>query len=489
MIILSSKNTKKLGINYLNIFKTSLSSNKMKILLINPPQKRIYGKMNSPDYPPLGLAYIGAVLERENYFVKILDLGAEEISVSKLISIIKTYNVVGLTATTPTFSEAEKIFKLIKENSNAITILGGIHATINPDDCLKCNNLDFLVRGEGETTILELINAIKSKSSLTKINGISFRNKKKIVHNPSRELINNLDELPFPARHLFKHKKYTYPDSLLSPVMPIMTSRGCPHNCTYCCTKLIFTRKVRFRSAKNVVDEIEFLIKNYSVKEVHFWDDNFTLKKQRVKEIRDELMRRKIRLKFAFPNGLRVDQVDKEILSWLKEMGVYNLTFGVESGNQIVLNNVEKGTTLEQIRKAYFLAKSMGFETWGFFMFGLYGETEKTIRDTINFAKEIDPDVAKFHILKPFPGTKIFEQLKSENLITNYDFSQYGIHTFPVHKLQSLSEQDLLNWSKKAYREFYLRPSKIISHIFRITSFERFKVNIKTAISLMKIMN
>ena len=307
-----------------------------------------------------------------------------------------------------------------------------------------------------------------------------------MVHNPNRELIQNLDSVPFPARHLFNQKKYSYPDSMLSPAMPIITSRGCPHNCTYCCTKLIFSQRVRFRSAKNVVDEIEFLIKKYGVKEVHFWDDNFTLYKKRVFEIRDELKRRKIKLHFAFPNGLRVDQVDFEILKCLKDMGVYSLAFGVESGNQTILNNVKKGTTLNQIKQAYHWAKQLRFETWGFFMLGLYGETSETIKDTIAFAKKINPDVAKFHILKPFPGTEIFNQLKNDGLITQMDFSQYGIHTKPVHRLPTLTEEDLLNWSKRAYKEFYLRPTKIASHILRIKSIDRLKTNTKTALNLLK---
>jgi len=233
------------------------------------------------------------------------------------------------------------------------------------------------------------------------------------------------------------------------------------------------------------VDEIESLIKQYGVREIHFWDDNFTLNKKRVKDILDEIKKRRIKLKFAFPNGLRVDQVDKEILQWLKNMGVYSIAFGVESGNQKILNQVEKGITLQQVEKAYSLAKSIGFETWAFFMLGLPGDTKQTINKTIKFAKKINPDVAKFHILKPFPGTKIFTQLKEKGLISEFDYSKYGIHTKPVHHLPMLSEEDLLKESKRAYKSFYFRPSKIISHLFRIKSFERFKTNLKTGIGLL----
>jgi len=458
----------------------------MDVLLINPPSGEVYGKMEAPDYPPLGLAYVGAALEKAGHKVKIIDISADKIPKHEFLQTIKNYKIIGLTSTTPTFNQAENLCKLIKENTEAITVLGGIHATIDPEDCLKSENIDFVVRGEAEATITELVDKIQNKKSFSKVKGISFTKNGKIIHNENRDLIQNLDEIPFPARHLFNHQKYTYPDSLLSPVMPIMTSRGCPHNCTYCCTKLIFSRRVRFRSAKNVVDEIEYLIKKYKVKEIHFWDDNFTLYKQRVFEINNELKKRGIKLHFAFPNGLRVDQVDFEILKCLKDMGVYSLAFGVESGNQIILDNVKKGTTIKQIEQAYKWAKELGFETWGFFMIGLYGDTPETIKDTISFAKKINPDVAKFHILKPFPGTEIFKQLLKEGLITEKDYSKYGIHTKPVHRLPDLTEEDLLNWSKKAYKEFYLRPTKIVQHILRVKSFERMKLNLKTGVNLVK---
>jgi len=459
----------------------------MKILLVNPSQSRVYGKMASPDYPPMGLAYIGAVLEKNGHSVRIIDIDADKISVNEFIRIIKCgFEIVGFTATTPTFNEAEKLSKLVKENTKAVTILGGIHATIDPASCLKSGSIDFLIRGEGELTVVELVNEINGKKNFSNIRGISFNHKNKIVHNENRELIKELDEIPFPARHLFNQQKYSYPDSLRSPVMPIITSRGCPHACTYCCTKLIFSRRVRFRNAKNIVDEIEELIKNYKVKEVHIWDDNFTLYKKRVLDILKEIKKRNIKLKFAFPNGLRADQVDEDILRWLKQMGVYSLAFGVESGNQIILNNVKKGETLESIEKAYELSRKFGFETWGFFMIGLPGETEETVNNTIEFAKKLNPDVAKFHILKPFPGTEIFEELKEKGLITIFDYSKYGIHTRPVHRLPNMNEDDMMALAKKAYKEFYLRPSKIINHILRIKSIERLKLNFKTGVSILK---
>lgn len=462
----------------------------MKILLVNPSQVEVYGKIGSPDYSPLGLAYIGAVLEKAGHEVKIIDIDMEKISEEQFPKIIKDYyELVCFTATTPTYEKAVKLCRSVKKNTDAVTVLGGIHATIAPDACAQSEFIDFVVRGEGEVTILDLIYAIQGKKAYTEVKGISFKENGKIIHTSERELIKNINEIPFPARHLYNQQKYTYPDSLLTPVMPIITSRGCSHNCTFCCTKLMFGSMVRFRSAPNVVDEIEYLIKKYEVKEIHFWDDNYTLNKKRVFEIHKELNKRNIKIKFAFPNGLRVDQVNEEVLKCLKDMGVYSIAFGVESGNQTILNNAKKGINLKQIEKAYFLAKRIGFETWGFFMLGLPGETEKTIKDTIEFAKKINPDIAKFHVLKPFPGTEVFNQLMKAGMITEFDYSKYGIHTRPVHKLPDLSEDDLLKWLKKAYRIFYLRPFKILSQLLRILkSWERFKLNIKVGFHVLRVM-
>jgi len=461
----------------------------MKILLVNPSKADIYGAALSYDFPPLSLGYIGAVLDKAGHQVKIIDIDTDRISKERFLKIIKgNYELVGFTATTPTFKEAEKLCRLVKEDTNAVTVLGGIHATIAPHECLQHEHIDFLVRGEGEVTILDLINAIQDKKDYQGVKGISYRREGRVVHTPDRELIKDLDEIPFPARHLFNQQKYNYPDAFLTPILPIITSRGCPHDCSYCCTKLIFSRKVRFRSPKNVVDEIEQLIKKYHAKEIHIIDDNYTCNKRRVFEIGHELKKRKIKLKFAFPNCLRADQVDKEILKCLKDMGVYQVGFGVESGNQAVLNNAKRGLTLEQIEKAYSSAKQMGLETLGNFIFGLLNETEGTIKDTIKFAKEINPDIAKFHILKPFPGTEVFYQLREKGLMTEFDYSKYGINTRPVHRLPGLSEDDLIKWQKKAYREFYLRPSKIIKLLLRIKSWKRAKLVVESGFSIFKLL-
>ena len=460
----------------------------MDILLINPPVKEIYGEFTPPDYPPLGIAYLAATLEKEGYNVKIEDLATSRDYESILNKSLKEFNpsLVGITATTPTFSIAVELAQKIKKSSKAKIVVGGMHTTLTPKKSIKPKYIDFIIFGEGEETIKELACALKRKEKdFSKIKGLGYKKNGVGMINEPRPLIRNLDDIPFPARHLFKSLNYTYPDARYSPCYPIMTSRGCSGKCTYCCTKNIYPY-LRLRSPKNVVDEIELLVNKYGAREIHIWDDNFIVAKKRVFEIRDELKKRKIKVKFSFPNGVRVDFATEDVLKALKEMGTYSLAFGVESGNQHILDNVKKGTTIKQIEDAFKLAKKLKIETWAFFLLGLPGETKKSIEKTIDFAKKINPDVAKFHILKPFPGSEIFTELADKGLINSYDYDTYGIHTRPVHRLPNLSEDELLEMQKKAYRKFYLRPGKIIKHITRLNSITRIKLNFSPVISIIK---
>ena len=459
----------------------------MKILLINPSQKNVYGSPIKPAYPPLGLLYIASVLEKEGHILEIVDFDNDDMNGSKFIHLLSRFkpDVVGLTATTSTIDNTKKLAELAKKILKVPIIIGGIHATIAPEDVLKCNAVDFIVLGEGEITISELLKEMKkNKPNFSKIKGIGYKNNSKTIITPPRPLIENLDSLPFPARHLLKNE-YTPPDALKTPVASIFTSRGCPGRCTYCCTKLIFGYRFRFRSIKNVADEIELLLSK-GVKEIHIMDDNFTVYKEWVLKFRDEILKRNIKTTFVFANGLRADKIDEEILRALKQIGVLSVGFGVESGNQNILNIIKKDIELDTVRKAYKLSKKLGFETWGFFIIGLPEETKETVRDTIEFAKELDPDFAKFLILKPFPGSEVFNQLNNKNLIFDYNYSHYGVYTAPVHNLENLTAEDMVKMQKKAFKEFYLRPKKILQHLLRMRSVTQLKLNFKSAIFILQ---
>ncbi|MFH1593311.1 MAG: radical SAM protein [Candidatus Omnitrophota bacterium] len=460
------------------------------VLLISPSQKVAYGKIKAPVQIHMGLAYLAAVLEKDKHNVRIIDIDAEALSPDDFKDVIRLqkYDIAGFTATTPTLSSSLELARLVKKESpGTLTVFGGIHPTIEPRETINFDCVDVVVIGEGEITLKELAGNIGSTANFAKIAGLMYKREGQIEETPKRGLIEDLDSLPFPARHLFKKQVYTYPDSLYRKTAPMFTSRGCPGMCTYCNAHQIFKRVCRTRSAGNVVDEIEYLVRRIGAKEVHIWDDNFTTIKKRVFEIRDEILKRGLKVKFAFPNGIRSDFLNIEIMKALKDMGTYSIALGVESGSQEVLNKARKGIKLEKVEEIFALAKDMKLETWAFFIFGLPGETKDTIRQTIDFAKRMDPDVAKFHILKPYPGTDVYDYLKSRNLILTEDRDQFGIHTPPIHRLESLEPADMVQWQKRAYGEFYLRPGKIVHQILRIKTLNRFVVNAQAAISLVKM--
>ena len=460
----------------------------MKILLVVPSHSKTYGAFKAPDHPSLGLAYLGAVLEKRGHVVSIIDIDADRVKEEDFISNLRreNYGLVGMTTTTPTFSQSVYLSRIIKANSSALTALGGIHATMLPEETMKFDTVDFVIKGEGERTIVELVDCLEGHSKLESVDGIYYRQDGRVQKNKDRELISDLDQIPFPARHLHNSQNYTYPDTLATPVFPIITSRGCPARCTYCASNHIFKRKLRTRKPKNIVDEIEFLVNEFKAKEIHIWDDNFTLIKSRVLQITDEIKKRKLKLNFAFPNGLRVDCVDREILEALKEMGTYSIAFGVESGSQETLDRIKKGIKLERIEKVFKMAREMGIETWAFFIIGLPGENAAKIKKTIEFAKKISPDIAKFHILKPFPGTEVYDELLKDNLILDRNFDNYGIHTSPVHKLKDLTVEEIRTWQKRAYRDFYLRPSILLRQARRLKSINRIKLNLAAGADLLK---
>ena len=224
--------------------------------------------------------------------------------------------------------------------------------------------------------------------------------------------------------------------------------------------------------------EIRYYIDEFGAKELHIMDDVFTLNKERAMEICKAILRNKFDLTLSFANGIRADSIDDELLQVLKDTGFQDLGFGVETGDEEILKSIKKSTTKESMRRAFKLAKKFKFNTWGFFIIGLPGETKDTVKKTINFAIELDPDFAKFLILKPFPGSEVYNDFNSHGYIKNFNYDDYGVYTAPVHDLPGLSAKEMLAWQKKAYIRFYLRPRKIIKHLLKIKSLTQLKSNV-----------
>jgi len=462
----------------------------VKVLLLNPSPTKVYGSMKPPVVPHLGLAYLKAVLTKSGYESEIVDMEADSLSTEDLIRKVKDepVDLVGITVTTPTLNTALEAAAAVKKAQPAAkVVLGGMHPSVMPREALSNKDVDFAIKGEGEITLKELVSCLDRGGELKEIDGLLFKDNGNIVANHERALIEDLDTIPFPARSIGKKAAYSYPDALYAECAPVVTSRGCPGRCTYCNSSSIFGKGFRARSAVNVVDEIELLARDYNIREIHIWDDNFVTKKQRVYEIRDEIKRRGLDIKFAFPNGIRADFLDEDILKCLKDMGTYSIAVGVESGNQAVLDKAKKGVKLERTVEVFRLARKLGIETWAFFMFGLPGENPSAAADTIRFAKVLDPDIAKFHIMKPFPGTEAYQYMVDNDLLSCFDYDSYGIHTPPIHHLKDLSEVELTQIQKRAYREFYFRPKKFIQQIIRMKSLNRFRLNVQAALGIMRV--
>ncbi|RZN57022.1 MAG: radical SAM protein [Candidatus Methanomethylicota archaeon] len=441
----------------------------MKITLIHPPSSMDIETISVLGLraPPLGLAYIAAVLEKEGYDVDIIDATALGLSFKELGNELKKRNpdVIGVTSITPTIYDAMKTIDIAKEYCpNAITVMGGCHITALPEETLlECPNLDIGVIGEGEATIIDLLKAIENKKDLSEVDGIIYRKDGKIKRNKPRKLIENLNEIPFPARHLLPLDRYTVLGERVK-LGNILTSRGCPFNCIFCSSSQFYGRKFRARSPKNVVDEIEEVVNKYKIKSIEIVDDNFTVDKKRAWEIAKEIIDRKLDIWWAC--GSRVDLITKELLQIFKKAGCGVIYYGIESGSERILKILKKGISLEQAKRAIKWAKEVGMEVVGSFIIGTPGETKEDVMKTIRFAIDSGLDFAQFTTMTPYPGTEIYEIAKRENLLVTKDWSKFTTIK-PIMRTKELSIEEISSLISFAYRKFYLRASFIFRQIIK----------------------
>lgn len=467
-----------------------LENKKMKVLLINPNFRRKIGESDRifTTLPPIGLAYIAAVLKKENIDVKLLDMNALNLNINSVLNYISDYspNLVGLTATTPTISEVFEISKAIKNKFKDIKIaIGGPHPTSLPEESIKKDFIDFVIVGEGEITVKELvIKLLNNKKDFRKIKGLWFKNNGKIVKNKERELMHELDSLPFPAFELLPLGKYKSANSKYNKFITILTSRGCPGQCIYC-NKLIFGNSCRMRSAENIIKEIKYLKEVYGYKEFHILDDLFTIKRERIIEFCNLIIQNKIKIKWKCGNGIRVGTVDLELLKLMKKAGCYSLSYGIESGDQKILNNIRKGQTLEQCKNAVKWTKQAGIECVGFFMLGNIGENRETMQKTIDFAKELEVDIAQFSILIPFPGTIVRKIIEKEGKIFENEWKNYdNLAGTAIFEHGELTKKLMEEMYKRAYKEFYFRPRYMIKRLVRWRNINEIKNEVNGFLAL-----
>lgn len=378
----------------------------MKIILINPRN------LDTPNHP-LGLLYLGAVLEKEGHEVVILDprLGLSDLEIAKTV-LKHNPRLVGLTSTTPQIVRGLNIAKQIKELSNIPILFGGVHPTLLPEEVLRNDFVDFVIHGESEETIVEFVREFEDKKQFFKIRGLAYKNGNELKINPFRPLISDLDRLPFPARHLLNSKWYFAPPKMRGTwtrsTATVITSRGCPYRCIWCGSHLMFGRKVRRRSVNSVVQEIIQLRKDFDVDAVNFVDDTFTVNPEWVLKFCKEL--KKLKLKdFKWRCTARVNTVSLELLKAMKDAGCVQLDFGVESGSPKVLGILKKDTNLGMIMNAFDLAKKVGLKRFASFIVGTPGETKEDIFLTLKLLNRIKPDFSEFFFATPYPGTELYE--------------------------------------------------------------------------------
>ncbi|MCP8309530.1 MAG: cobalamin B12-binding domain-containing protein [archaeon] len=442
----------------------------MKVLLLKCP---------SPHPPwvhvkaffPLGLASIAAVLEANDVRVKLIDALALHLNWKKIESIVSKYkpDIVGVTCFTQDVPNVAHLAKMVKSIAPECTVIaGGPHPSLCSEDLLRRTAIDIAVIGEGEYTMLDLVNALEKNGDLTKILGIAFKDKDgKIIKTSPRPPISNLDSLPFAARHHLPPQLY----SVLGKPYPVtmICSRGCPYNCVFCSIPKIHGHKHRARSVENVIREIEFLMQNYHAKSIDFKDDNFTLDMGWTKTLCDEIIKRGLDINWMCLT--RVDCVNKGLLQAMKKSGCTSISYGVESGSQEVLNRAKKGITVEQIRNAVKWTKEAGIEVFSWFMFGLPGENKETIQQTIKFAKDLDPDYAYFFIASPLPGTELFDLAVKEGIISEIDYLETRYSApHPQFVPEGLTGKDLTAAVKLARLCFYLRPNFVLRTIRKMAS-------------------
>ncbi len=450
------------------------------ILLINPNNSEI-SDFGEGILPPLGICYISSYLKSKKIKSEVLDANALNLSIQDILETVesKQPKIIGLTGTTPLILRIYKLASKIKESFPDIKIVvGGPHVSVLPERTLKeCSSIDMIVRGEGEITSYELVTAIKNQSPFDGIDGLAYRKNEKVLLTSPQTRILNLDSLPFPDRSDLPIKKYMPSIKWFNraPFATVMTSRGCPNDCVFCASKLILGRAVRFRSPQNVLKEIRELKNKYGIKEVMFYDDTFTLNKERIYELCDLFVKSNINITWGCLS--RVDRIDEDLLSKMKEAGCHIMSYGVESGSERMLGIIRKNVKLDQIEKAIKTTKDVGIKTSASFVFGVPGETKESIEKTINFALKIDPLFAQFYRVVPFPGTDLYNVYLEKNGDKEIDwqsFLEIG-NAKNIIELKNINEEEFGKLLKESYRKFYWRPKKIIQIFFKMLTPRKFK--------------
>jgi len=476
----------------------------MKILLMRPPFACLRGAGQSPSFP-IGIGSIAAVLEQNGFEVKIYHpdnlvikqeryftdekaiFETRSFSQKRYVDALRDDkhrawqelretlkehepDIIGISVLSPEVGSALKVSSLCKAfDRDCKVVWGGVHPTFLADDCLKNPAVDFVVRGEGEHTMLELCQNLRSPDEHLHIKGLSFRSGNSILHNPRRELIKDLNELPFPARHLV-----LYPEAFDKKAMgSIMMSRGCPWRCGFCSSRRLWDKKARFRSPENVFDEIRKVVEDLQIKHFMFWDDAFTINREIIIKYCKTLINSGIGI--AWRTATRADLVDDEILSLMKRAGCVHLDIGIETGSPRIHEVIKKDVNVQQTKRAVSLINKNRISSGAFFMAGFPQETKNDLGLTFELMKEIKTTRMAFNVFDPMPGSELFDTCVRMGLIpANVDWKNFPYWP-DAHYAKNLSEKEFTNmanemgaWAFKYNNSFRARLGKVKPFFFAL---------------------
>ena len=437
------------------------------VLLINPPwlskDENIWNGVKSA-MPPLGLLSIAAYAESKGYVVRVIDVHIEKYTAAELIEKLKIAQpkFVGMGVMTATSNAANQIARIVKKTiANCTVVFGGVHPEAMPEETLCNSAVDIVVRGDGEETFLSILQG----KPLEAIRGISYRKGTTVVHNPASAVEMDLDKYPFPAYHLVPMHKY-YPAIgayKRLPAINMLMTRGCPGKCTFCNSAMT---TLRSRSAESVVEEIEYLNRTYGVREIQFYDDTFTVMKKNVLRFCELMVAKKLNVSWvAFA---RADCFNEEMARAMKKAGCHQILIGVESGSDVILENIRKPIDREKTANAIKIARAAGIDLRASFIFGSMGETVETMQETLDFSMQLDPDIAQYNVCTPYPGTQMYRWAKENGYLVSEEWGDFELSTFMLN-LPTCTDQDVYRYYKDAHKQFFMRPKMIVRRLRKIS--------------------
>jgi radical SAM superfamily enzyme YgiQ (UPF0313 family) len=432
---------------------------------------------------PFGLLSLAAVIRRDlpDTSINVVDGMSENLPPDVLLDrILETRpDIVGISSFSYGINDTLLLSKWIKKAKPDIKIiLGGVHVTQLPHETIKNPNIDYIMRGEGEYSFRNLI----AGKELDAIKGLVYKDPEgKVKMNPEFGIVDDMDELPVIAYDLVDMRKYfpTAGQCHRFPASAMITSRGCPGKCIYCSSS-VSGKKVRYRSAKKIINEIKYLINNYGIKEIIFMDDVFTFNKNRLLEFCQLVQDEKIDI--VWDCSSRVQHVDEDVLPVMKKAGCSQLSFGVETGDENVLKSIKKGQTLDHVRKKVALSKKAGIETRSSFILGFPTDTLESIKKTIDFAIELDPHLVSFYVATPFPGTEMYDWAVKNNKLLTTNWSIYD-QSHHIMNIPGATPEEIDIQYKLAYKSFYHRPKYILRRLLMLRSI----YDIKNALKAVKM--